>query len=369
MKKNNILIEDIPDSSDLIKMLKILWNRKNWILLITLFSGLVAGIYSFYAKERWTSSSEVVPNKLYDLGNYLELRKEYARIIGKDINIIELSHQLFNKFDLLLNSTDERSKFFLQSDLYHSLKEAKDVSIDHEVLYDLVETQFSIVKPDPKKEANIINRKISFSADNPEIAKQTLTDLMNYLDTAAYQLELEELLIELRERILDLQYEKSKFEKDLAIQHKVRLSNLSNALETAKLAGIREYLKPIKSRDDSVLLSSDTKIPLTESHISDGSYLFMLGEKYLKAQLDVLLNNDVVYPPRYYQISSMLVELEPLVNKIRNSKGTTIRYQASPTLPVEKDKPNRKLIIILGFILGFVISGTAVLVKDLVRDE
>lgn len=59
----------------------------------------------------------------------------------------------------------------------------------------------------------------------------------------------------------------------------------------------------------------------------------------------------------------MLLELEPLVDKIKDSKVKTIRYQVSPTLPIEKDKPNRTLIIILGTIIGAVLSAFFVLIR------
>lgn len=357
------LIENTSHPSDLIRMLRSLWKWRFWILISALCSSVVSGVYSFSLKERWTSRSEVIPNKPHDLGNYLALRKEYARILGRDINVFELSNQLFSKFDLVLNSSDERSRFFLDSELYHSLSESQGSSVDYKTLNYLVYEQFSVVKPDPKKEPNILDRKIYFSADTPEAAQQNLDKLIEHVDSVAYQLEIDEFLMDIKEKILDLKYEKGKLEKDIDIQNKVRLSNLDNALETAKLAGIKEYLKSVDSIEQSLFFASDAKIPFTESKISDGSYLFMLGEKYLKAQLDVLVSSDVIYPPRYYQISSMLLELEPLVDKIKDSKVKTIRYQVSPTLPIEKDKPNRTLIIILGTIIGAVLSAFFVLIR------
>lgn len=155
--------------SDLARMIRLLWNKKWWILLGTFCVGLIAGIYAFSVKEKWTSAAEVVPSKLIDLDGYLMLRKEYERIVDKDVNVGEISNQMFSKFDLLLNSADERAKFFLESELYLSMAEPDNQGIDHKVLHDLVETRFSIVKPDPKKEPNVINRKIYFSADEPEV--------------------------------------------------------------------------------------------------------------------------------------------------------------------------------------------------------
>ena len=38
----------------------------------------------------------------------------------------------------------------------------------------------------------------------------------------------------------------------------------------------------------------DTRLNISDSELADGTYLFMLGEKYLQAQLDIAKNTPVV---------------------------------------------------------------------------
>ena len=99
----------------------------------------------------------------------------------------------------------------------------------------------------------------------------------------------------------------------------VQLENLNKAYETAVKAGIKEDSKVFNQSDTANIAAalSDTKIPLSDSKLADGSYLFMLGEKYLKAQIDVASEKGIVYPPRYYQIDYQLKQLEPLFEKTK----------------------------------------------------
>ena len=175
-------------------------------------------------------------------------------------------------------------------------------------------------------------------------------------------------LLYFNELVADLNYEKTKFERDLSIHKSVQLENLENALRIAKEAGITEYTKSFgltnnQSSIQQALTVSEAKIPLSDSKLSDGTYLFMLGEKYLKAQLDVLKNSSIVYPPRYYQVSSLLSELEPLLIKAKQAKANAFSYQASPDYPVVKDKPKKMLIISIGFVLGLLISILYIIVR------
>ncbi len=149
----------------------------------------------------------------------------------------------------------------------------------------------------------------------------------------------------------------------------VQLENLNKAYETAQKAGIKEYSKAFNQSDASNIAAalSDTKISLSDSKLADSSYLFMLGEKYLKAQIDVANEKGVVYPPRYYQIDYQLKQLEPLFEKTKTVKTQTFSYQASPDYPVIKDKPKKVIILLIGAILGGVVSSLIILVSRLLN--
>lgn len=360
----------VNDEIDLIELLKTLWDKKIWILISTFIFTVIAGVYAFTAKEQWTSTAEVIEPKVSDLGSYFNIRKEYARILGQDFDINVLKKTSFDRFNLLSESLDERKAFFEQSSLYKKLSEGKKEQDKRIILSELMTKDLVVTKPDLKKEPDAQGRKISFATETPIEAQDTLQQFIAFIGQEAYRLELDDFLIGFNEVISDLNYEKTKFERDLTIQKRIQLENLNNALKIAQEAGIKDYAKSFNSANDSAiqaLAMSEVKLPLSDSKLSDGSYLFMLGEKYLKAQIDVLNQEAIVYSPRYYEVTAQLKELEPLLMKVKEAKANTFSYQASPDYPVVKDKPKRVIILAIGAILGFFLSCFALIVRNLFR--
>ena len=361
------------DEIDLIELISILWKKKLGIMLSSFIFTAIAGVYAFTAKEQWTSSAEVIAPRTMDLGDYFLVRKEYARILGGEFDVGKTAGSLFGQFNLLSESLDERRKFFEQSDFYKKEIEGKSEIDKLKILSELVSENITIKKPDSKKEPDLIGNQISFYAETPDDAQNVLSQFISTINQSAYQIELDNFLLYFNELVADLNYEKTKFERDLSIHKSVQLENLENALKIAKEAGITEYTKSFGLTDNQsaiqqALTVSEAKIPLSDSKLSDGTYLFMLGEKYLKAQLDVLKNSSIVYPPRYYQVSSLLSELEPLLIKAKQAKANAFSYQASPDYPVKRDWPKRLLLLVIGFILGFLISSIVVLTQKVISN-
>lgn len=363
-------IKQSSDEIDLIEIIRVLWDKKVWIILTTFITTLLAGIYAFTAKEQWTSKAVVIAPKLTELGEYLNVRREYNRILRVDpVDSNALSASLFNNFNRLAQSQDTKNEFFTTSNIYKKLAEGKEEQGQRAVLSNLSNENTSFIIPDAKKDPNAIGRTVSFSAETPIEAQDTLGELIQFINNKAFTVELEDFLIDFQNVLASLQYEKSLIQEDLSVNKSVQLENLNKAYETAQKAGIKEYSKVFSQSDASNIATalSDTKIPLSDSKLADGSYLFMLGEKYLKAQIDVANEKGVVYPPRYYQIDYQLKQLEPLFEKTKAVKTQTFSYQASPDYPVNKDKPKRAIILIVGMILGAILSSLFVIAISLFK--
>lgn len=181
-------------------------------------------------------------------------------------------------------------------------------------------------------------------------------------------MELDDFLVDFQNLLISLKYERTLIQEDLSVNKSVKLDNLNKAYETAIKAGIKEYSKILNDDSRNIVAAlSDTKIPLSDSQLADSSYLFMLGEKYLKAQIDVANEKDVVYPPRYYQIDYQIEQLELLLEKVKTVTTKAYRYQASPDYPINKDKPKTVIILLLGVIVGCVLGCLFVLFNSLFR--
>ncbi|AFU20235.1 LPS O-antigen chain length determinant protein WzzB [Actinobacillus suis] len=346
------------DELDLMELFKVLWRKRLLIVFSAFLCALIAGVYTVVAKEKWTSTAEVVAPKLNNLGNYFSVRKEYARITNSDFKQSELVSDLFSKFNEALYAQNAREEFFWQSKVFRELvKNNEDENKARAIIGRLTQDDTVLTKPDPKKDPDTIGVKISFTAEQSTLAQDTLKDLIIFSNNKALVDSLNEFNIVFQEYVKALEFEHQLIEQTLTVQRNVQIENLQKALQIAKNAGIKDNI----STYNNISVASDTKIPLTESKLSDGSYLFMLGEKSLQAQLDVAMAQKIIFPPRYYAIEEQLKKLDVLTVRIKDIKAQAFSYLASPSYPITKDGPRRAFILAIGFILGLVISSVIVL--------
>lgn len=363
-------VEQHSDEIDLIEIIRALWDKKIWIILTTFVTTLLAGIYAFTAKEQWTSKAIVIAPTSIELGDYLDIRREYNRILRTEqVDVASLAGTLFGNFKLLAQSPDAKNEFFQQSPLYGELIKDKPEEVRRTILHSLTNEAMKFVIPDPKKEPNAIGYTLSLYAEEPYDAQMTLVKFIDFISEKAFRLQLQEFLVDFQHLLTTLKYEKSLIQEDLSVNRSVQLENLNNAYQTAVKAGIKEYAKVFNetSFSSAATVLSDTKISISDSQLADRTYLFMLGEKYLKAQIDVANQKGLVYPPRYYQIDYQIEQLEPLLEKVKTVTTKAYRYQALPDYPVNKDKPKTVIILLLGVIVGGVLGCLFVLFNSFFR--
>ena len=359
---------------DLIELIRILWNKKLWILLCACFFTVIAGIYAFTAKEQWTSKSVVIPPKVANLGDYLSFRSEYASILDiKDFSQDKVSELVFNDFKTALFSRSLKEAFFSQSKWFntYSAKNTNSEEAKKRLLSNLVDKNLVVSVPDPKKDPNSIGVNVSFSAETPKEAQDVLLDYIQFVNQWALAENRKDFLANINLVINGLEIQKNKIERDTETVRQIQLENLTTALDIAKSAGIKDYSKSL-SGNVSVpeVLLGDAKVPFSDSKLSDGSYLFMLGEKYLQAQVDTLKNSPLVYPMNYYNIEKQANLLNVLEKKVE--KESAVRgyyYLNEPDYPIQRDWPKRLILLIVGFVFGVVLSSLIILAREVFSNK
>lgn len=360
------------DEIDLIELVKALWDKKIWILISTFVFTLLAGIYAFTAKEQWTSKANVIAPKVNTIQEYVSFRRDYTRLIGgESVSANDLANSLYSRFNLLTNSIDEREAYLKDSPFYQKLVEGKTDLEKLNVLHKLSREAFSVIRPDPKKDPHALGITLAFSAETAAESQQVLEQYIDYLNQQVINEEVADFKVTLQEKISDLQNEKKLIEFNLKAQHKVQLENLRKAYEIAKTAGVQNFSSQSFAGEivNQQGASSEALINLSDSKLADNSYLFLLGERYLKSQIDVIEKNSIVYPPRYYAVLEHLKTSEKLVGSLGNIEVKSYAYLASPEYPITKDKPKKALILLIGMIVGFVVSSMVILVVGLFRKE
>ena len=359
---------------DLIELIRILWNKKLWILLCACFFTVITGIYAFTAKEQWTSKSVVIPPKVANLGDYLSFRSEYASILDiKDFSQDKVSELVFNDFKTALFSRSLKEAFFSQSKWFntYSAKNTNSEEAKKRLLSNLVDKNLVVSVPDPKKDPNSIGVNVSFSAETPKEAQDVLLDYIQFVNQWALAENRKDFLANINLVINGLEIQKNKIERDTETVRQIQLENLTTALDIAKSAGIKDYSKSL-SGNVSVpeVLLGDAKVPFSDSKLSDGSYLFMLGEKYLQAQVDTLKNSPLVYPMNYYNIEKQANLLNVLEKKVE--KESAVRgyyYLNEPDYPIQRDWPKRLILLIVGFVFGVVLSSLIILAREVFSNK
>ncbi len=361
------------DEVDLIELIRTLWKKKLWIILSAFVCTAIAAGYAFTAKEQWTSKSVVIRPKVANLGDYLSFRSEYASILDiKDFSKDKVSEAVFDDFRTALFSRSLKEAFFSQSKWFeiYATKNANSEEVKQKLLSNLVDKNLIVTVPDPKKDPNAIGVNVSFAAETPKDAQNVLLDYIQFVNQWVVIQNKKDFLADISVVRGGLEIQKNKIKQDAENAHQIQLENLTTALDIAKSAGIKDYSKSLSGNISLLEVSlGDTRVPSTDSKLSDGTYLFMLGEKYLQAQVDTLKNAPLVYPLNYYNIEKQSNLLNVLEKKVEKEGAVSGYYYLSePDYPVIKDKPKKGLIIVIGFIIGLIISSFFILLGSLIQN-
>ena len=362
------------DGVDLIELIRILWTKKLWIIISAFIFMAISAGYAFTAKEQWTSKSVVIAPKVANLGDYLSFRSEYASILDiKDFSQDKVAETVFNDFKTALFSRSLKEAFFSQSKWFdtYSANNANSEEAKQKLLSNLVDKNLIVTVPDPKKDPNSIGVNVSFAAETPKEAQDVLLDYIQFVNQWVLAENKKDFLANINLVLSGFEVQKNKIERDIETVRQIQLENLTTALDIAKSAGIKDYSKSL-SGNVSVpeVLLGDAKVPFSDSKLSDGSYLFMLGEKYLQAQVDTLKNAPLVYPLNYYNIEKQANLLNLLEKKVEKEGAVRGYYYLSePDYPVQRDWPKRLILLILGFFLGVMFSSLVILAKEVFSNK
>lgn len=356
------------DEIDFVELISVLWKNKISILLSAFVFTVIAAVYAFTAKEQWTSRAVVIVPKVASMKDYLSLRNEYANILNvKDFTSQQAVDNLFNNFKIALLSDDVKREFFARSKWFEQFSQkASSEDEKQKLLSTLISKNLIVTFPDLKKNPNQLGVNISFSTETPKDAQEVLKEYINFVNKSVLTEDKIDFLSSVQLSIDNLSLQKDKIQYDEEYIRQVQLENLNNALGIAKSAGIKEYTKTIDNINIPQIALGDGQIPFTNSKLSDGSYLFMLGEKYLQAQVDTLSNNKIIFPVSFYTVEKQISLLKALQEKLKNdTDANAYYYLMSPDYPVQRDWPKRLIILIIGATLGGIIGCVIVIIRNL----
>lgn len=337
---------------DLVQLLRRFWEKRA-LFLCFFFAGVVlATIYALVAKEQWTSVAYVSAPRVEQISAYLDQRRAMARVTGNQtIDTHALSSLLFSAFVTQAAISRNQWAYLSETD-YYKQQLTGDQRADRLLLLELVD-QLKIKAPEHDVIAPYY--RFSFSATSAEQAQAVLNGYLDWVNALAFEQVDKEFNDQLNAQILSRQTDLHNIEFKLMTDRQHSIENLEAALHTAKLAGIKDYIVARQTEGATVI------------ELSDSKRLFMLGEKYLSAELETWARSPIIYPPNYFEIKRELEQLEPL----RHYKVNSLLYftQRAPTLPLKRDKPMRALIVILGGLSGGMLGILWLLGQEIFRKQ
>ncbi|WP_051323483.1 LPS O-antigen chain length determinant protein WzzB [Budvicia aquatica] len=336
------------DEIDLFELLLRLWDKKGLILMVTLVTTLIAGIYAFTAKEQWTVKAYVSPPRMAQMDDYLTLRRAFARVSGINADPQAIANHLFNRFTEMVSSPNEKLTYLSETAYVKQQTESMDSQAKRVWLTEMADKGLVTSPPDEKKTLPYF--MLSASADNPQTALALLTDYVERINDQVIAQDEAEFQNNLQAMILARQKEQQDIDFSLQADRTNQLANLTRSHSTAQRAGIKDYYANSAS-------NGGTKIELANS-----VHKYMLGENFLSAEINSLMESPIVYPVRYHDISRELSLLAPLLQQ--QVTAQVYRYQLTPGEHVKKDRPKKALILVLGVLLGGMLGMGAVLVTD-----
>lgn len=366
------------DEIDLFTLVSTLWQAKLTIITITFIFIILSVVYAFNTTETWSVSATIdtpttqnvkqynlnrvlVNDGIKALNNRPELNRDEQVINIKTSNIdidnnelptIKELHQLFvNEARMTTNQV----KFFKNQSLFKTLvaEEKLNQVEQNNFAYEWVAENISFAAEDTKKINfnNKIGTNVTISAVKPEDALALNQAYFTFINDIMM-----ERLRDLISTELSLSLQKvASYDDNKTSNEKILLEQQINALEIniqiAKQANIKNFV----TQD----------ISLQSAPVYAKGYEILTAEKFVLTQQ--LAN---------YDTNVTIKSNRALISKWRNFDKTMqlndfnlYRFTDEPKLPKTRDKPKRALILVLGTLLGLMLSIAYVFMMGAVRNH
>lgn len=322
--KNNVTHSHISvphESIDLIEIVRQLKRGKWVIIAFVIATTLLAAIYLFTAKEKWTSNAIVTYPDSGQIASYTNaMGLLYSQNPGNAPSVAEVQQRFFGRFNSATAALSEQLN-----------NQASPEKLD--------------IAPASKDQPVPI--KISYTASTAGEAQKTLTTYIQQINKRVVNELNDDLQTSIDSKIDGLH-------EDLAAQEKVaqekkdkRLDVLNQALIIAEQSNIKT---PVVQQAES--LSEDT--------------LFVLGSNALSATIKNESTRPLPLDGSYFATRQSLLALTEL--KSKSSVTYSIRYIMKPDLPYYRDSPKKVLVIVLGVLMGLILGSVIVLLRNTINN-
>ncbi|MEZ9425178.1 Wzz/FepE/Etk N-terminal domain-containing protein [Vibrio lentus] len=340
---------------DLRDIFTTLWEGKLLIVATTFLFVVSSIVFALLAQEWWSSSAKITTSQPQNLANYQQQVTKFQPIfnVEQDDGTVLVSHELnalfdtnvlFKRFINTFNSSNNKRSFLNDNSEFQSIL-ATDLGNGSKksmrLLYSKWFARIKASMADPRGGGT--HYFVSFQTTKKESSFSLLTAYISFTEDKVRKDAFNNLQAIVSSKQNELIQQKKILESQARNQLLVETERTKYAMQIAKAAGVE---KPIQTNDDNELFNID------------------LGFNGLQAKLKALstIENLSVIEPRLQQIDAKL-DMLGNIEVDRNVEFQTFRFLENVEQPITRDKPKRFLIVLVGALLGSILSVVIVLFR------
>lgn len=293
-------------SHDQFALFLLIWKKRLWVLIAVVVFVVVGLLKSFISEDREVARAKISKAAPFQLGEVLFLNR--TKWIGEESRR-DVADALFEHLGMLMSS----------GGLHIQIEQGTHVVIRRD------------------KENNIINVEVNGRRGSPVL--ESLNAYLELAETTLFENVIKSALAVLTE-------EKNHLERADDSRYENQLGRYERALFTAKTAGIRENqgVKTLDRDSDDVL--------------------FLLGEKYLNANIESLKKWKRVRSARYQEI---VKEIDILTHLSKKRVHVQLySFVEEPALDAPQGGARKYLVVVLFGFLGLFVGIVAVLLHNFI---
>ena len=311
-------IDSNEESIDLIDLLMQLWKGKVTIIAFAIATVILAVIYLFVAKEKWTSEAIIT---LPDSGQIANYNNSMNVLYGASApTIVDVQQRFFGRFNSALSALSEQ---------LDNQEKPEKLTIEESVKGQPVPLKVSYVATSAAEAQKALTTYIQ------QINKRVVTELDDDLQTS------------INSKVDDLKVDLATKEKIAQERKDKRLEILNQALIVAQQSNIKNTLV-----QQAETLSEDT--------------LFVLGSDALSATIKNEATRPLPLDESYFNARQTLLAISALKSKPDTTYA--FRYVMKPSLPIRRDSPKKGLTLVLGALVGLILGSGVVLGRNALRN-
>ena len=312
------------DSIDLYELWITLWSKRWFVIGVTIVAALGSVFISLRKPHIYKAETLILPPKAEDI-QLLNLvtpqRNELTRVNAENV---------FASFKDNLRSRKIQKKFIEKYGLMELLAPSRAPEIRDEDIY---EGFSQLIK--------IGNNSISIELNDPVVAAKWVNNFVEFVDIETIALLVGNIKKLYLSRIRDIKYTINSKRKMAKQRRQDSILTLENARSIATELGVED-------RIDTINVIQNNQLTVKNG----GSPLYFRGAKALKAEIRNLYNrnSDDPYIKGLRDLQEELTLLDSIVINSTGLNSVTIDRAAYP--PRSSIKPNRRLIVSIGTVIG-----------------